>query len=66
MDTITRAEIPIKAVQTSQVLDGDIGYIRLSSFISQQANKEMKDALSKLSTAKGLILDLRDNPGLSP
>jgi carboxyl-terminal processing protease len=61
--TITRAEIPIKAVQSAQVIDGDIGYIRLSSFISQQANKEMKDALSKLSGAKGLILDLRDNPG---
>lgn len=61
--TITRAEIPIKAVQSAQVLDGDIGYIRLSSFISQQANKEMKDALSKLSGTKGLILDLRDNPG---
>jgi carboxyl-terminal processing protease len=61
--TITRAEIPIKAVQSAQLIDGDIGYIRLSSFISQQANKEMKDALSKLSSAKGLILDLRDNPG---
>ena len=60
---IVRAEIPIKAVQTAKMLDGDVGYIRLSSFISQQANKEMKDALSKLSGAKGLILDLRDNPG---
>lgn len=60
---IVRAEIPIKAVQTAKVLDGNVGYIRLSSFISQQANKEMRDALSQLSKAKGLILDLRDNPG---
>lgn len=60
---ISRAEIPIKAVQTAKMLDSDIGYIRLSSFISQQANKEMREALGKLNTAKGIILDLRDNPG---
>lgn len=60
---IVRAEIPIKAVQTAKMLDRDIGYIRLSSFISQQANNEMKDALTKLASAKGVILDLRDNPG---
>jgi len=60
---IKRAEIPVHAVQTAKMLDSDIGYIRLSSFISQQAPVEMRDALLKLSTAKGLILDLRDNPG---
>jgi carboxyl-terminal processing protease len=61
--TVVRAEIPIKAVQITKVLDGDVGYIRLSSFISQQAGQEMKEALNKLSPAKGIILDLRDNPG---
>ena len=60
---VVRAEIPIKAVQTAKMLDGDIGYIRLSSFISQQANREMRDAIFKLAPAKGLILDLRENPG---
>ncbi|MBS1957757.1 MAG: peptidase S41, partial [Cyanobacteria bacterium SZAS-4] len=60
---IVRAEIPIKAVQTVKMLDGDVGYIRLSTFISQQANREMRDALSKLNPAKGIILDLRENPG---
>jgi carboxyl-terminal processing protease len=60
---ITRGEIPIKAVQTAKMIDGDIGYIRLSSFISEQASKEMKDALTKVGSAKGLILDLRGNPG---
>jgi carboxyl-terminal processing protease len=40
-----------------------VGYIRLSSFISQQATKEVGKALDKLSSAKGIILDLRDNPG---
>lgn len=60
---ITRGEIPIKAVQTAKMLPGDIGYIRLSSFISEQATREMKEALSKLGGAKGIILDLRGNPG---
>jgi carboxyl-terminal processing protease len=61
--TVTRAEIQIKAVQTAKMLDSDVGYIRLSSFISQQANQEVKDALGKLASAKGIIFDLRDNPG---
>lgn len=60
---VVRAEISIKAVQTAKMLDGDVGYIRLSSFISQQANQEMKEALNKLASAKGIIFDLRDNPG---
>ncbi|MBU6452132.1 MAG: S41 family peptidase [Cyanobacteria bacterium REEB67] len=61
--TVVRAEIPIKAVTTSKLIDGDIGYIRLSSFISQQAGLEMKEALAKLAPARGIILDLRENPG---
>jgi carboxyl-terminal processing protease len=60
---VCRAEIPIKAVATSKMIDSDVGYIRLSSFISQEANSEMRDALASLSGAKGIILDLRDNPG---
>jgi carboxyl-terminal processing protease len=60
---VTRAEIQIKAVQTAKMLDSDVGYIRLSSFISQQANQEVKEALGKLASAKGIIFDLRDNPG---
>ncbi|MBX9770338.1 MAG: S41 family peptidase [Candidatus Obscuribacterales bacterium] len=60
---IIRAQIPVKAVQTAKMIDGNIGYIRLSSFISEQATAEVRDALAKLSKAKGLILDLRHNPG---
>ena len=58
-----RDEIHIKAVSTEKMITPEIGYIRLTSFISQDANKEMLKALGNLSTAKGLILDLRDNPG---
>ncbi len=62
---ITRAEIPIKAIAKghARFLKKNLGYIRLNSFISQEASKEMKDALSQLSKADGLLIDLRDNPG---
>ncbi|MBN9395376.1 MAG: PDZ domain-containing protein [Candidatus Melainabacteria bacterium] len=60
---VMRAEITILAVPTAVMLDNEMGYIRLSSFISQQATREMIKALDKLSSARGIILDLRDNPG---
>ncbi|MBY0546923.1 MAG: S41 family peptidase [Candidatus Obscuribacterales bacterium] len=60
---MTRAEIPIKAIASCEILPGNIGYVRLDSFISQKANDEMKDALRKVANCKGLILDLRNNPG---
>lgn len=60
---LERAEIPIRAVATSEMLPGNIGYIRLDSFISSKANSEMKLALKKLSGADGIVLDLRNNPG---
>lgn len=60
---IVRDEIHISSIQSSKMLDDGIGYIRLTSFISHDANKEMRKALSDLSSAQGLILDLRDNPG---
>lgn len=59
---ITRQEIAIHAV-TSKVLDNGIGYIALSTFISNDASREFRTALQKLQNADGLILDLRDNPG---
>lgn len=62
---ITRAEIPISAISKGQaiIIKKDIAYIRLNSFISQEATKEMKEALDKLSKAEGIIIDLRNNPG---
>lgn len=60
---LTRAEIPLKAVSRQEILPGNLGYIRLDSFISQKASDEMKAALEKTATADGLIIDLRNNPG---
>jgi len=61
--SLTRAEIPIRAVANEVVLPGNIGYIRLDSFISSKANDEMRHALKKMQNVNGLILDLRNNPG---
>lgn len=65
--TITRAEIEIKSV-TQKLPDNitmpeDICYIRLSSFISRNASKEVADILNNSKDKKAFIIDLRSNPG---
>lgn len=60
---LQRAEIPIRAVANCEILPGNIGYIRLDSFISSKANSEMRDALRKVENTNGVVLDLRNNPG---
>jgi carboxyl-terminal processing protease len=59
---IVRAEIVIHAV-SYKIIEPNIGYITLSTFISNDAAKEFRTALEKLSTCDGLIIDMRDNPG---
>lgn len=59
---ITRAEIVLHAV-SYKVLEPNIGYIQLQTFISNDAAREFKMALERLSRTDGLIIDLRDNPG---
>ena len=64
---VKRAKIDIKSVSTKNPtnykLDNRIGYIRLSSFMSQNAIEEFKAALNGYSDKKGYIIDLRSNPG---
>lgn len=61
--TIVREMIVVKVVK-SEMLEGDIGYLRLTQFDSH-AYKEFKKNLEQLVSqgAKGIIFDLRDNPG---
>lgn len=61
--SITRDEIPIRSVHNVQMLNNEMGYIRLGTFMSERANEEMRVALDKLSPARGLVIDLRNNPG---
>jgi len=62
--TVTRDVIKIKSVKEAEMVAEGIGYIRLSEF---QGNtpQDMDRALKKLEKEgmKGLILDLRNNPG---
>jgi len=61
--TITRDIIKIQSVR-SKLLEGNVGYVRLSQF-QESSSKDLTKELETL-TAKdiqGLILDLRNNPG---
>lgn len=63
--TVVREKIKINSVPYHGMLNDSIGYIRLSSF-TESCSKEVKDAyqdLQKNHQMKGLVLDLRGNPG---
>jgi carboxyl-terminal processing protease len=62
--TLTRQKITIPNIPYYGLLEGNIGYIRLSNF-TKDAGEEGREALLKLKEAgaKSIILDLRGNPG---
>jgi len=60
---ITRQKIKASNIR-SEIMDGNIGYIRLVMFDSEIAGyfeNDLKNLLDK--GIKGLVIDLRDNPG---
>ncbi len=62
---MTREEIKVKNVPYYGMVDDRIGYIRLGGF-TDRAGAEVKNALQALEAKgklKGLIFDLRGNPG---
>lgn len=61
--TLSRTNIELPVVSLAEKID-DFGYIKLESFSDKSAS-EFKDAFMKLKQQKikGLIIDLRDNPG---
>lgn len=59
--TLRRAEIHLPTVE-SELLGGNIGYIRLNSFATD-SGKEMENAILSLTGAKGFIVDIRNNGG---
>ena len=63
--TLTREDIKVKSVPYYGMLNNDIGYIRLTGF-TENAGREVKEALTQLkqkNNLKGLVFDLRYNPG---
>ncbi len=64
--TVTRDIISVKSVK-SRILEPDYGYIRISNFQSKTA-RDLVSEVSKLkkdnkNELKGLVIDLRNNPG---
>ena len=68
--TLARQEVTLKNVTYFGIIQNDIGYVRLERF-THNAATEVRDALNALnkqaadnkSALRGLIVDLRDNPG---
>jgi carboxyl-terminal processing protease len=58
---ITRAEVHVPAVSYG-VMSGNVGYVILDR-VARNAAQEMNDALQELSGTRGLVIDLRHNPG---
>ena len=61
---ITREIIEVQSVK-SELIDNNIGYIRLTSF-NENSSEQIKEKVNKLNKnkdLKGYILDLRNNPG---
>ncbi len=63
--TLTRQEIQLKNVSYKGTIEDGIGYIKLDRF-SRYAENEIIDAITEIKSkgdVKGVILDLRGNPG---
>lgn len=64
---VMRDEIKLKSVSLntpfSTNIPSNIGYIKLSTFLSSNASQEVQNALKDMSARNGYILDLRSNPG---
>jgi len=61
---ITREVIEVQSIK-SELIDNNIGYIRLTSF-NENSSEQIKEKINKLNKnkdLKGYILDLRNNPG---
>ncbi len=63
--TLTRAVIKVQSVRSR--LEGDIGYLRITSF-TEQTDVGLKSAIQKIKSEagdklKGYVVDLRNNPG---
>ncbi|MGH2574089.1 MAG: S41 family peptidase [Ignavibacteria bacterium] len=62
---LTRQEIKLKNVTYKGIISEGVGYIKLERF-NQNTENEVIEALTELNSkgpVKGIVIDLRDNPG---
>ena len=63
--TFDREKVSVKSIPYSGYIEDGIGYVKLRSF-TRNCSKDMKSAIENLKKEgelKGLVLDLRSNPG---
>ncbi|MBZ5569821.1 MAG: S41 family peptidase [Acidobacteriia bacterium] len=60
--TVTRDEIPRYSVDLHFLIRPGIGYLHVTGF-QETTDREVQDALDQFGELKGLVLDLRQNPG---
>src|SRR5262252_1310022 len=60
--SLVRDEIPRNSVDLAFLIKSGIGYIHITGF-QETTEREVSDALDKFGDLKGLVLDLRQNPG---
>lgn len=62
--TVLRAKVKIKHF-TKRLLNTEIGYLRITSFMSDGLSKGVEAAIKELKGkgAKAIVIDLRNNPG---
>jgi carboxyl-terminal processing protease len=62
---LQRSELDLESIGYSDVLTNNIGYVSLERF-TRKSGEELRHAIAALrsqSTLKGLVVDLRNNPG---
>jgi carboxyl-terminal processing protease len=60
--TVVRDEIPRYSVDLHFLIRPGVGYMHVTGF-NETTEKEVQDALDQMGDLKGLVLDLRQNPG---
>ena len=61
---VKKEEIKIKSLE-GEMINSNIGYIKIDTFMNENTASDFKDKIKELEDKgmKGLILDLRNNPG---
>jgi carboxyl-terminal processing protease len=62
--TLTPADVPTSSVDRAFLLQPGVGYVRVTGF-EQKTGHDIQTAIERLGgrTLKGLVIDLRNNPG---
>ncbi|HEY5255142.1 MAG TPA: S41 family peptidase [Acidobacteriaceae bacterium] len=60
---LVRAEIPRASVDLAYDIQPGVGYMHIKDFAEEETGQEVLNALQKMGSIHGLVIDLRGNPG---